>query len=77
MESYLVDVSKLRIPRPKFATQSSLQASSGDKCRGPRAEPPRDYNMDNDFVASTSSSVRTIKLQSDTEDIRQAIQEKL
>lgn len=75
MESYLVDVSKLRIPRPKFATQSS---ASGDKCRGgPREEPPRDYNMDNEFVASSSSSVRTIKLQSDTEDIRQAIQEKL
>lgn len=77
MESYLVDVNKLRIPRPKFATGST---SGGSKsCRAPRAEPPRDYNMDDDYSSSAAGSggERTMKLQSDTEDIRQAIQEKL
>lgn len=77
MESYLVDVSKLCIPRPKFAshTSSSSGSQSGGKCRGPRAEPPRDYNMDDEYTTTTTE--RTMKLQSDTEDIRQAIQEKL
>lgn len=75
MESYLVDVNKLRIPRPKFASQSGSQAGGG-KCRGPRAEPPRDYNMDDEY-SSSAASERTMKLQSDTEDIRQGIQEKL
>lgn len=77
MESYLVDVSKLRIPRPKFASHTGSQAAGG-KCRGgPRAEPPRDYSMDDDFTTTPTSSDRSIKLQADTEDIRQAIQEKL
>lgn len=70
METYLVDVSKLRIPRPKFATSTGTQSG---RCCGPR-EPPRDYNMEEEY---SNSSQRAIKLQSDTEDIRQAIQEKL
>lgn len=83
MESYLVDVSKLRIPRPKFASFTSSQATGATgKCRpGPRAEPPRDYNMDDDYNTGSSSSITTERglksLRADTEDIRQEIQEKL
>lgn len=70
MESYLMDVSKLQIPRPKFASTNNQQS----RCRGPR-EPPRDYNVDEEY--NTAPTERTIKLQSETEDLRQAIQEKL
>lgn len=71
MESYLVDICKLRIPRPKFATSSSSQQG---RCYGPH-EPPRDYNMDDDFIHGKNQ--RTRKLHSEAEDVRQAIQEKL
>lgn len=70
MESYLVDVNKLRIPRPKFASSNSQQS----RCR-PR-EPPRDYHLDEEY-ATPNTDHRTIKLQSETEDLRQSIQEKL
>lgn len=69
MESYLVDVNKLRIPRPKFASSNSQQS----RCR-PR-EPPRDYHLDEEY--NTASNDRAIKLQAETEDLRQSIQEKL
>lgn len=69
MESYLVDVNKLRIPRPKFASSNTQQS----RCR-PR-EPPRDYHLDEEYTTTTND--RTIKLQSETEDLRQSIQEKL
>lgn len=75
METYLVDVSKLRIPRPKFATTTMSPASSRYCSGGGPREPPRDYNMEEEY--NSAPSQRTSKLQSDTEDVRQAIQEKL
>lgn len=66
MEAWLSDIKQLRIPRPKFGSN----VSPSRKNRSPR-EPPRDYNLNEDDNASR-------KLQSDpTEDLRQAIQEKL
>jgi len=67
MEAWLSDIKQLRIPRPKFGSN----ISPSQKNRGPR-EPPRDYNTSDD-----DNSSRNLKLQSDTEDLRQAIQEKL
>lgn len=64
METWLNDVKQLRIPRPKFGVNTSPTRNS----RGPR-EPPRDYNINED------SSDR--KLHNETEEIRQALQEKL
>ncbi|KAJ6648773.1 hypothetical protein Bhyg_04004 [Pseudolycoriella hygida] len=66
MEAWLSDVKQLRIPRPKFGSN----VSPSRKNRGPR-EPPRDYNNEDE------NTNRNLKLQSETEDLRQAIQEKL
>lgn len=65
MEDWLSDVKQLRIPRPKFGSNSSPMRNT----RGPR-EPPRDYNTNDDAPSSR-------KLQNETEELRQAIQDKL
>lgn len=68
METWLVDIKQLRIPRPKFGGSTSPQRG-----RNPR-EPPRDYNTNDDMPSATD---RNLKHQTDTEDLRQALQEKL
>lgn len=68
MEDWLSDVKQLRIPRPKFGSTNTSPTRSG---RGPR-EPPRDYNLSED-----SGITRNLKLPNETEDLRQAIQDKL
>ncbi|KAF2905571.1 hypothetical protein ILUMI_00619 [Ignelater luminosus] len=69
MESWLVDVKRVRIPRPKFG-------SSG-RCHPYPSEPPKDYFYDDsrpeDLKIRTSSS----NLAKATEELRRAIQEKL
>lgn len=73
MESWLVDVKRVRIPRPKFGTGSRY-------CTSYPTEPPKDYiydemrNEDLKIRASLSSSVGLSKA---TEDLRRALQEKL
>lgn len=65
MESWLIDVKQLKIPRPKFNTSSGLRRSP----RSPR-EPPKDY-------ASNSLEQSSSKLHTDTEELRQALRDKL
>lgn len=74
MESYLVNVKQLRIPRPKFATiGGNTSCGAQSRMRGGPREPPKDYNLDDDYSSSNSNR----KLQTETEELRQAIQEKL
>lgn len=67
MEAWLSDVKQIRIPRPKFGANTSPTRNA----RMPR-EPPRDYNTSDDPIP-----IRNVKLQNETEDLRQALQEKL
>ena len=69
MEAWLSDVKQMRIPRPKFGSTTSPTRPS----RIPR-EPPRDYCLSDDSQTSQSQS---LKLQNETEELRQALQEKL
>lgn len=61
MESWMLDVKRVRIPRPKFA--------SGSRCP---AEPPKDY-ADEDLAKVK----RPVDLGKATEDLRRALQDKL
>uniref|UniRef100_U5EP70 Uncharacterized protein n=1 Tax=Corethrella appendiculata TaxID=1370023 RepID=U5EP70_9DIPT len=71
MESWLVDVKQLRIPRPKFA---AMNLSPTHKYRSGPREPPRDYSLEDDFA---NTQIVDRKLQTQTEELRQALQEKL
>lgn len=62
MESWLLDVKRVRIPRPKFA--------GGPRCP---AEPPKDY-CDEDAAKGKRGAMDLGKA---TEDLRRAIQDKL
>lgn len=65
MESWLVDVKRVRIPRPKFGSGSRYAPS----------EPPKDYYDDtrcDDFKFKANKD-----LSKATEELRRAIQEKL
>lgn len=64
MESYLFDVKQMKIPRPKFNT-----TSGGLRCspKYPR-EPPKDY---------LTHDQSNTKLQHDTEELAQALRDKL
>lgn len=69
METWLVDVKQMRIPRPKFVMNgnNSMPIFSHKRPR----EPPRDYNL-NEQKYSTSNICET-----ETEKIRKIFQEKL
>ncbi|CAD7081396.1 unnamed protein product [Hermetia illucens] len=76
METWLIDVKQLRIPRPKFASVGGSPPTQRHSRRP--YEPPRDYNMsptDGDFA--TGSNNRSMKLENATEELRQNLQEKL
>lgn len=67
MDSWLLDVKKVRIPRPKYAGRYP-------------AEPPKDYiaeefSRDEKRMAAAILSARNIALA--TEDLRRELQEKL
>lgn len=66
MEAWLSDVKQIRIPRPKFGVSNSPTRNS----RMPR-DPPRDYNTGDESGSANR------KHQSDTEELRQSLQEKL
>lgn len=70
MESWLIDVKKVRIPRPKFG---------GSKCYIYPTEPPKDYIYDDCRTEELKlkSSMQQTNLAKATEDLRRAIQEKL
>lgn len=61
MESWLLDVKRVRIPRPKFHTAT---------LRYP-AEPPKDYSLSDEAEKAKRS------LEKATEDLRRSLQEKL
>ncbi|KAE8751755.1 hypothetical protein FOCC_FOCC001604 [Frankliniella occidentalis] len=62
MESWLLDVKRVRIPRPKFGSS---------RCP---AEPPKDYGGDEDGGKGQRARLELGKA---TEDLRRAIQDKL
>lgn len=69
MESWLVDVKKVRIPRPKFGSNS--------RCSYP-IEPPKDYIYDD--LRPEDLKIRSLQntnLAKATEELRRALQEKL
>lgn len=72
MESWLVDVKRVKIPRPKFG--------SNGRCHPCPSEPPKDYFYDDsrseDLKMRNSLSTPS-NLAKATEDLRRAIQEKL
>lgn len=63
MESWLLDVKRVRIPRPKFAS-----------ARSPR-EPPKDYSDDPRVDTKERGSDRD--LERATEELRRAVRDKL
>lgn len=67
MESWLVDVKRVRIPRPKFG--------GGVRAGGYPCEPPKDYYEDSRSEAASLKAAR--ELAKDTEDLRRQIQDKL
>ncbi|GJQ84099.1 hypothetical protein Trydic_g12074 [Trypoxylus dichotomus] len=73
MESWLVDVKRVRIPRPKFG--------SGSRCFSYPTEPPKDYTSYEDMRADDlkirTSLTSSASLAKATEDLRRALQEKL
>lgn len=70
MESWLVDVVRVRIPRPKFESGTSNNRNYSSY----PTEPPKDYNI---FSNDNRNENKIINLEKTTEDIRKAIQEKL
>lgn len=71
MESWLVDVKRVRIPRPKFG--------NGNRCYAYPTEPPKDYIYEDrteelKFRNSFQANANLVKA---TEDLRRALQEKL
>ena len=70
MESWLLDVKRVRIPRPKFASARHSGAAYP-------IEPPKDYSlgtMEDSHDEKTKSSRDLAKA---TEELRRAVQEKL
>lgn len=73
MESWLVDVKRVRIPRPKFGSGSRCYTSYP-------TEPPKDYIYDDGRTDETKlrgSMNCPVHLNKATEDLRRAFQEKL
>lgn len=62
MDSWLLNVKKVRIPRPKFQNGS---------CRHP-AEPPKDYSVASEIEQKSKQDITKA-----TEDLRRAIEQKL
>lgn len=69
MESWLVDVKKVRIPRPKFG--------SGGRCHPCPSEPPKDYFYEDARHEDLKIRTSPANLVKATEDLRRAIQDKL
>lgn len=70
MESWLEDVKRVRIPRPKFG-------SSGRCYVYPPTEPPKDYLYDDPQELKIKNAMQSTNLAKATEDLRRALQEKL
>lgn len=74
MESWLLDVKRVRIPRPKFA---SARHGGG----GYPTEPPKDYSVgsmdDSRDDKSKRGDYTSRELTKATEELRRAVQEKL
>jgi len=68
MESWLIDVKKVRIPRPKKASSSG---TSGNRCYP--IEPPKDYF----YVEESSHKITAADLAKATDELQRAFQEKL
>lgn len=68
MESWLVDVKRVRIPRPKFGSSRCYPA-----------EPPKDYFYEDNRYddLKMKASHQNSSLTKATEDLRRALQEKL
>lgn len=72
METWLVDVKKVRIPRPKFG--------GSNRCYSYPTEPPKDYSFEDSrsegfkLRESVTSPMNLVKA---TEELRRALQEKL
>ncbi|CAH0772465.1 unnamed protein product [Bemisia tabaci] len=64
MESWMVDIKRVKIPRPKFQTGG---------CRYP-TEPPKDYYSGSEDMESVKNKQSLAKA---TEELRRAVQEKL
>lgn len=78
METWLVDVKRVRIPRPKFGS------TSGGSGRCYPTEPPKDYVIYDDIAMRHGEMNFRAALQEGgnslakaTEDLRRAFQEKL
>lgn len=71
METWLVDVKRVRIPRPKFG--------SGNRCYAYPTEPPKDYVYEDrsDDLKFRNVLQSPNNLAKATEDLRRALQEKL
>lgn len=68
MESWLLDVKKVRIPRPKFASSRSYPV-----------EPPKDYYEDDDEGKENKRDLggNGAEMAKATEELRRAVQDKL
>lgn len=75
METWLEDVKRVRIPRPKFGTSSSMTTTPSTRCYP--MEPPKDYQLQYDEATAVQLKFGINDLQKATEDLRRAIQEKL
>lgn len=69
MESWLVDVKRVRIPRPKF----------GSRCLAYPIEPPKDYIYEESRQEDLKlrGALQGANLAKATDDLRRALQEKL
>lgn len=71
MESWLVDVVRVRIPRPKFENGNNGNRNYSSY----PTEPPKDYIFNSSNRVEDTNKL--MNLEKTTEDLRKAIQEKL
>lgn len=69
MESWLVDIKKVRIPRPKF--------ENGTRRKAYPTEPPKDYGYDETRIEFRGQLQNPANLKKATEEIRRALEKKL
>lgn len=69
MESWLVDIKRVRIPRPKFG--------NGTRCKAYPTEPPKDYGYEDTRLEFRGQLQNPASLKKATEEIRRALEEKL
>lgn len=64
METWLVDVKRVRIPRPKFGSRYP-------------SEPPKDYYDDSEDIKAKKTADMEKDIMKATEEIRRTLEEKL